>query len=404
MEDDAPRGGRPASSLDMNAALRADAEDRSQCYVLGMAMTRDAGGAVTAAASLSNNRIKLYSAGGGRLAHAGTLSGHQGRISSQGFASPTEPHLLFSSSCDGTVRSWDLRSGKQAERFAGQPGQPLWSFAVGRGGQLVAGGGNGEVLIWDRRRGKRAACFDDSHAEDVTQLAFHPQDDGWLVTGSEDGLLCVFDLSRSLSEDDDFRACLNLMTAVGDFGFYGAEGESLWCRSCTESLHLWDWRAASRTDDEADVDGAQEAKHDDAREAATAALAASPMAQTMPEAGFVIGCHYDSPTSKLWLIAGTASGEVAFLPVLREGTAVAVDAPGAVLAGGHAGVVRSVLWPIDGPGTCLTGGEDSRICLWGPQGSGWQEAGGAAGAHAPEGGALGKRARDDGGFDAPAKR
>jgi len=42
--------------------------------------------------------------------------------------------------------------------------------------------------------------FDDTHAQDVAQVAFHPAHRSILVSGSEDGLIAVFDTAPQLGE------------------------------------------------------------------------------------------------------------------------------------------------------------------------------------------------------------
>jgi hypothetical protein len=61
--------------------------------------------------------------------------------------------------------------GTQVEQYKRQ-GQELWSFSAGGGstGHLLAAGGNAQVVLWDRRKGKVAAAWDELHTEAVTQV------------------------------------------------------------------------------------------------------------------------------------------------------------------------------------------------------------------------------------------
>ena len=73
----------------------------------------------------------------------------------------------------------------------------------------------------------------------------------------------------------------------------------------------------------------------------------------------------------LWVIGGTNGGTVGYFPVRFKG-ATGIGSPEAVLEGGHADVVRSVLPMSTMAGTPAqrqgmfgwTGGEDGRLCCW----------------------------------------
>lgn len=167
---------------------------------------------------------------------------------------------------------------------------------------------------------------------------------------------------------------------MAQLGFYGRQGEKLWARSGVESLHLWEWVAACS--EEAAGGGGVLGEAANAREQLTAAAAACPAGQALaPGLDYLIGCEYNAGADQLWCLAGTNSGAVGFFPVVEPapGAAAAAAAQGgpppplfghplaSLPAGGggaHSDVVRSVLWPGAAGGTCLTGGEDSKICVW----------------------------------------
>ena len=48
---------------------------------------------------------------------------------------------------------------------------------------------------------KTLLTFSDSFSDDVTKIKFHPEKPNSLLAGSEDGLLCLFDLSQNNEED-----------------------------------------------------------------------------------------------------------------------------------------------------------------------------------------------------------
>jgi hypothetical protein len=81
---------------------------------------------------------------------------------------------------------------------------------------------------------------------------------------------------------------------------------------------------------------------------------------------YLVDCHYSEEAKRLWVIGGTNAGTIGYFPVNYNGVA-AIGSPEAVLEGGHAGVVRSVL-PMSsmqrGGIFGWTGGEDGRLCCW----------------------------------------
>jgi len=290
------------------------------------------------------------------LQFAGELAGHSGRVTDAQASIPEgEPYLLHTSSADGTVRGWDLRSGTDVETFSA-PGAAEVACCCSNG-PLLAAGARDNVLIWDRRTRKPAASFTDTHAQDVTQVRFHPAQRGALVSGSDDGLIAVFDTTGGLDEDEGFRAGLNIDTAVAKLGFYGASGQNLWCCSGTETLHLWEWAAAC----------------DDAVAGGNGPLGQANNARQQIDIGgkhadYLIECSYDAATDRLAVAAGNIEGAAALFPVeqLSEmaGGDLRLGNPVATLNGGHTDIVRSMQW-LAGPGSMwLTGGEDSRVCLW----------------------------------------
>jgi len=359
-------GGAPRCAC----SVRVDFNDLSNpCYVFKVARGADP---TAIAASVSNHRIKLYGLSGSALTHVGDLTGHCGAITDIGFPIADAPSALLSCSRDGTLRGWDARAGSQAASFM-PPGsrQELYTFDVS--GHVIAAGGQGSVLFLDRRApGRPLAEFDDTHMDDVTCVRFHTPS-GVLLSASLDGLVAVHDVGAGVYDDEaGFAAALNVGTSVEEVGTYGPAGERLWVRTGTETLHLWDWRQATR-DGEPGGDGAF-AEATDARAAAGAAAAAAPAAAPFFAQGvdYLAGCHYDAATGQLLLMAGGNEGALGFFPLDERSPGAApggagpglICPPALVLAGAHESVVRSVQW-LGGPGPlCVTGGEDAKLCVW----------------------------------------
>ncbi|EIE22062.1 WD40 repeat-like protein [Coccomyxa subellipsoidea C-169] len=263
------------------------------------------------------------------------------------------PDVLLSSSLDGTVRGWDLRSGQQIQQFAAGKGMGLNALAVS--GDTLAAGSDGCVYFWDRRSHEQLACFDDTHPEAVTQVLYHQQN---FISGSMDGLINVADFSDvGLNEDDSFKAALNLDASVSRLGFYGEQQEHLWCLSHTDTLHLWDWQTAC--DEEAEGGEGSLADVMDVKEQVSEGQS------SLPSVDYLVGCSYS--LGALSIAAGSSCGSVGIFDVSvpsRSGEDCSFSGCRMLLKGGHSDVVRSALWPSERSPVFFTAGEDARICAW----------------------------------------
>jgi len=66
--------------------------------------------------------------------------------------------VAVSGSYDGTVRVWDLATGRERAKLPGDPDDPVWSVAVTADGTVaVSGSWHGTVRVWDLATGKEAA-------------------------------------------------------------------------------------------------------------------------------------------------------------------------------------------------------------------------------------------------------
>lgn len=301
------------------------------------------------AVSLSNNLVKLYSPSTGQ--YFGDLKGHTSTINEIGFVDPLSPHLLLSSSSDSTIRAWDTRNFQQVSLINAGPSQEVFSFSFGGVNNLVAGGCKSQILLWDWRNTKQVACLEDSHVEDVTQVRFIPCTQNKLLSASVDGLMCQFDTSGDINDDDNLYSVMNVGTSIGKVGFFGQDHEKLWCLTHIETLSVWDWKEEKV---EADF---QEAR----------SLTSESWVQDHVD--YFIDCHCSAQDDRLWVIGGTNAGTIAYFPVNYNGRVM--SSPEAILEGGHAGIVRTIM-PASGlsgqsPNNGMfgwTGGEDGRLCCW----------------------------------------
>ncbi|KAL5561476.1 hypothetical protein UlMin_031223 [Ulmus minor] len=304
------------------------------------------------AVSLSTNAVKLYSPVTGQF--YGECKGHSDTINHISFAGPVDPHVLHSCSSDGTIRGWDTRTLQQVSSINAGPSQEIFSFSFGGStDNLLSAGCNSQLLFWDWRNKKQVACLEESHMEDITQVHFVPSQPNKLVSASVDGLICIFDTEGDINDDDNLESVINVETSIGKIGFFGESYQKLWCLTHIETLSIWDWK-----------DGKSEANFQDARSLASNGW-------TLDDVDYFVDCHYSEEGKRLWVVGGTNAGTLGYFPV-SYGAGGTIGSPEAVLGGGHAGVVRTLLpmsilqsGPNQGQGIFgWTGGEDGRLCCW----------------------------------------
>ena len=266
------------------------------------------------------------------------------------------PHLFQTSSADGFVRTWDLRTQKAVESFASQNQRPIYSCSCD--GTRVAGGAEEQLVLWDRRTRKTMAVFRDTHALDIVQLHFNHKHKDFLVSASEDGNLAVFDFSSVIDEEDSFVGALSINTSVARLGFFGTDDENLWCSSGTESLHWWGWK-----------ESCDPTISDTAGVTAESTTARDLLRIGTDPSDYIIRCYYDDSESTMYCISGSKEGAVAVYPCHAFQTSIVFGShPAEVLlpgAKGHKDVVRdAIVIPHPSGHALVSGGEDGRLCLW----------------------------------------
>ncbi|OWZ22299.1 hypothetical protein PHMEG_0003021 [Phytophthora megakarya] len=252
------------------------------------------------------------------------------------WTSPSSPYQLATCSSDECVKLWDTRAALPA--MVVPVGREVWSLAIGCGETLLATGTDELALFYDVRTGKQLGQYGESHVDAITKVRFHPTQQAFIVTASEDGVVCFFDC-RIPDEDDALESILNVESAVSRVGFFGPQNENIFCLTGTETLDLWNIWTAERLHHYNTI-------RDDCNK------------NGLPT-DYLIDCVYDEQTNELFLLAGNHDGDI---------NAVSVGATGnlqhaATLKGGHKACVRCIYYEPESA-TLFTGGEDTRLCKW----------------------------------------
>lgn len=306
------------------------------------------------AVSCSNFTIHLHNKD--TLSLVGEYRGHSGPLCGVVF-SHTSSDFLYSGSADGTVRGWDVRRpGTDAVQvFKSNPSHRYSSFDLSCSDTLLCGGTeqvNDEdsfLVFWDVRKpgGRLLGVYSESHSDDVTQVTFHPRDKDRLASGSTDGLVNVFDLSRGAEEEALLSTC-NSDSSAGSVCWSGANYTQLLCLSHDEGLHLWDLSQLD-TDEPLTIFSTSDARS----------------LTLTPDGGgvdYLVGGRWLEEAQKLLVVGGKNSGELHLMECDDGGLRLLRS-----LEGGHASTVRCFLWDA-AEEALVTAGEDAQLLLWKPGG------------------------------------
>ncbi|CAG8494305.1 13444_t:CDS:10 [Acaulospora colombiana] len=191
-------------------------------------------------ASGSNNELNSWNYNDSSLTFNGKLAYHTDTVTNLKIH---KNQSLISSSKDGRVAIWDLRAPRVEPAQVLQGRVPLLSFDINNSDTVLAAGTelvgeDAKIIFWDLRNPSIISQFVESHSDDITQIQFHPTSPSQFISGSVDGLICIFDL-KNFDEDDDLIGVLNSGSSINRAGYFGSGGEYVYCLTHIETFSLW---------------------------------------------------------------------------------------------------------------------------------------------------------------------
>ncbi|KAL2039336.1 hypothetical protein N7G274_008004 [Stereocaulon virgatum] len=130
--------------------------------------------------------------------------------------------VFWTAGRDAVVRSWDLRLGKSTLDLSDDSNAPYLSLCVDDHCIVVGtelSHTQATVILWDNRApGKPIRRYIESHNDDVTELQFHPQSRGTLLSGSTDGLVNIYNTAEA-DEDEALSQVANHGSSIHHAGF-----------------------------------------------------------------------------------------------------------------------------------------------------------------------------------------
>lgn len=124
--------------------------------------------------------------------------------------SPSENSVFASSSSDGTVRVWDIRSKSRKPAITVQASGTdvnVMSWSRQTSHLLASGADDGVWAVWDLRQWKGGskptplASFD-YHKEQISSLEWHPTDDSIMAVAAGDNTVTLWDLAVELDDEE----------------------------------------------------------------------------------------------------------------------------------------------------------------------------------------------------------
>lgn len=196
------------------------------------------------AASFSDHTIKVLEPETLLVKHS--WKAHSKKISDLKF-NPVNQHHLISSSLDGSVCLWDLRCSLKNPTLKLTDDdsliKPLTCFDIDFCGNYLSAGTeliyqDSYILFWDVRNVKTLGGYWNSHFDEVTQVKFHSSKQNWIISGSIDGLINLFDITKSC-EDDALITTLNSECSIFKLTWL-SESNKLACITNNQDLQIWD--------------------------------------------------------------------------------------------------------------------------------------------------------------------
>ena len=329
--------------------------------------------------ALSNGEVQIYDQKTLHLLH--TYQRNNSLITEMTFET-FDSNLLAATASDGSLTLYDIRQPTNPAieiKNTLRPDEEALCLSIGFDGKIAAvGSSKGKIHFFDIRE-KRGilGTYSQAHTNEVTRVRFQsfstPSSTNCasknttpiLVSGSEDGLACVFDTSQT-TEESAITNILTVQSPIREVGFFGPNSEAIYCLTGSESLRLYH-KDDSICRKDFGPQFREYLSHQLVLHEQNTGVH-SPLSSAKPgnicPMEYLVDCHWDFARQELSLLAGSSKGDGAVFQVGEQDVS-----PLNYLRGGHRGVIRA--WSSNSNrSSFLTVGEDARMCEWARSSSG----------------------------------
>ena len=243
---------------------------------------------------------------------------------------PFDPTLLILCEKNGHVSIYDFMT--QTLKLEYNTLREAYSYTLLCGGKMLACGDKKHIFFFELETGKRIGFYRDIHSDVINHLVAHPSYPTVFASGSEDGLICVFDVARG-NQDDAVVSIFQTDSGVANLNWFGANNELIWCASMTRGVSVWN-----------SITGDRIACINDF---------CPLLSEKGKEVDYVVGCIVWRQ-SELFVLCGTQDGLGVITPI---------DHPEQIAAEwkGHESAIRCVTQVGE---NVITSGEDASVCIW----------------------------------------
>lgn len=324
--------------MNLVKSVEASALAGTDDYVFQLAVSSDEQKVVS---SLSSMHVGVHDISEG-LKRVSCIHAHGGRINCVE-TSRGSPHTFISGSDDGYLKCWDLRTSCKEPVVKIKCGGEVTDASLGSKDLIVAVATGTMVNFYDMRciqdretpsSSASIGDYGDVHTETINTVKFHPTRDTELLSAGEDGLVCCYD-TRVAASTEAVLSVINAECDVRTFGLFGPELEGVYCLSTIETASFWHLYSALR-------------------------IVNLPSVRDTFQVDYLVDC-VPSPTltgsAAPQILSGSIDGKGVLIDIFPDRAERCLE-----LRGGHSDVIRCGVRLRDG--ALVTGGEDSRICLF----------------------------------------